>query len=480
MIKNLYIKRLLRKHLFFKAISLDKNKELSVDLRIWSYYNLGMYKTVSQFSSKKLKSKGLLSKIVSHAACGEFNISRELIKEFKNQKDYSKYIVKLADSLAPFMANEAIELISDLKPEPLYSSILLKLNRNKEANKKLSILIKNKNYRKKPEILLYYANSKDTITKNEKIKYLNMYLNLFKTPKIKLIDKSKNVNVMNLSSSHNDKYFDGPLVTILMTSYNIGERINTAIESILNQSYQNIELIIIDDASSDNTLDIIRTWEKQDKRVKLISLKVNVGTYVAKNIGLLKSKGAFITCHDSDDWSHPIKIETQVLPLIKNKNLIATIFSWIRIDDFGDYYARPIHPLMRINPSSLLFRKKEVLEKAGLWDCVRTGADSEFIARLKLVFGRLKIKKIKPALSFGAHRDNSLMTAEDTGYCEIGMSPQRLEYWESWSQWHIDNLSIGIKPKLDNTLLSKRTFTVPKTIMVPIEDIKSNLIDNNL
>lgn len=479
MIKKFYSKSLIRNYFFARAVASDRNNRLSNNLKVWAYYNLGMYETVSNFPVTNLKSRGLLAKVVSHAACGEFNESKELLNSFLQQKNQKKYIVKLADALCPYLPNEALGLISNIKPEPLYSSILLKLGQKEKAFIELEKLYKNKIYRKKPEIILYYSNSKNDLTVSEKIRYLNIYLNLYNIPKIKLINKSDNLNVMNIECAHKEKYLNGPLVSILMTAYNIGERISSAINSILNQTYENIELIIVNDCSTDNTIEIIRNWEKKDSRIKVIDLKKNVGTYVAKNIALLKSKGEYITCHDSDDWSHPVKIERQILPLIENRNLVATISSWIRIDDFGNYYARPVHPIARINPSSLMFRKKIVLEKAGLWDSVRTGADSEFIARLKIVFGRLKVKRIKETLAFGAHRYDSLMTAKDTGYCEVGMSPHRLEYWESWNKWHIEELRNKKKPTL-NISLKDRKFCVPEKIFVPYKDIKINLDDNDL
>lgn len=479
MIKILYPKGLIKSHYFAKAIANDRKDKLTDDSKAWAYYNLGMYKTVLTFPSKNLKEKGLVSKIISLAACGEFETTRILIKDYKKINN-KKYLIRLVDSLSPFMPKDALDLLPYNTNDLLYSSILLKLGEDKKAMSTLSPLVSTKRYRKKPEILLYFSNSKVNIETKRKLKFLNMYLNLHDIPKVKLKNKSETLSIGNISSSYKKQIFEGPPVTVIMTSYNIASRIDTAIESILKQSYKNIELIIVDDASTDNTVEIIKNWKKIDSRISLISLKTNVGTYVAKNIGLLKCTGEFVTCHDSDDWSHPIKIERQVLPLIKNKKLVATVSSWIRIDDLGNYYARPIHPLSRINPSSLMFRKNIVLNKAGLWDCVRTGADSEYIARLKLIFGRLKVKRIKEVLSFGAHREDSLMTAKDTGYCEIGMSPQRLEYWEFWGEWHINELSKGKKPKLGLNLLDKRKFQAPNNILVPIEDIKSNLIDNKL
>lgn len=450
MIKKLYSKKLIQKSFFAHGISVDKNNKLSIDTKAWTYYNLGMYKTVANLSANGLKTKGLLAKIVSHAACGDFDTAKILIHSFQEQKDSISYTTLLADALSPYMPHEALALISITKPEPLYSAILLKLEQRETAFERLYALIQDKSYRKKPEVLLYYSNAKETISNTEKVRYLNMYLNLFNIPKIKLIDKTKELSVINISLDYHEKIVDGPLVSIIMTSFNTGERIGTAIESILKQSYQNIELIIVDDASSDDTQDIISAWKHKDERIQTIVLEKNVGTYVAKNIGLKISQGEFITCHDSDDWSHPLKIERQVLPLIKNKHLVASISSWIRLDDFGRYYARPVHPLARQNPSSLMFRKKIVLEKAGVWDSVRTGADSEFIARLRIIFGRKNITKIKEVLAFGAHRENSLMTAQDTGYCHMGMSPKRLEYWELWNKWHIHMLSNKKQPKLNS------------------------------
>ena len=148
---------------------------------------------------------------------------------------------------------------------------------------------------------------------------------------------------------------------------------------------------------------------------------------------------------------------------------MATISSWVRLSDRGEYYARPVHPLMRQNPSSLMFRKEKVLKQAGIWDTVRTGADSEYIARLKLVFGRKKVKRIKEPLSFGAHREDSLMTSSETGYCDLGVSPQRLEYWEAWGHWHIDEVRKGKKPFISTDLLAERPFEAPRVIAVDKE-----------
>ena len=156
MIKKLYSKKLIQKSFFAHGISVDKNNKLSIDTKAWTYYNLGMYKTVANLSANGLKVKGLLAKIVSYAACGDFDTAKFLIHSFQEQKDSISYTTLLADALSPYMPHEALALISIIKPEPLYSAILLKLEQRETAFERLYALIKDKSYRKKPEVLLYY------------------------------------------------------------------------------------------------------------------------------------------------------------------------------------------------------------------------------------------------------------------------------------------------------------------------------------
>lgn len=102
------------------------------------------------------------------------------------------------------------------------------------------------------------------------------------------------------------------LVSIITPSYNSSKYVKKTIESVLNQTYQNWEMIIVDDCSSDNSNEIINEYTKQDSRIKLINLSKNVGAAMAKNTGLHKAKGRFIAFIDSDDIWHEKKLETQI------------------------------------------------------------------------------------------------------------------------------------------------------------------------
>gem|GEM_PF-2965132 len=262
----------------------------------------------------------------------------------------------------------------------------------------------------------------------------------------------------------------GPLVSVLMTSFNSADRVGAAVESLLAQTWQAIEIIVVDDASTDGTSARLAALAAHDARVRPVFLEQNVGTYAAKHVALQLAQGEFITCHDADDWSHPKKIELQLRPLLQNPGLVCTVSCWVRVTDDGRFYARQVFPLMRLNPSSPLFRRKQILERAGAWDVVRTGADSEFLERIKAVFGPKAVLRIGQPLALGSHRTGSLMTAEDTGYSAEGRSTSRQAYWDAWNQWHAAAKARGSTPWLPpNPVLAvtHRAFPAPADLQIP-------------
>lgn len=116
-------------------------------------------------------------------------------------------------------------------------------------------------------------------------------------------------------------------VSVVMAVYNGENFIQEAINSILSQSYNHYELIIINDASTDNTSKILD--EITDPRVKITHLSSNHGAAQALNIGIEHANGEWIAIHDADDISVPNRLETQIAHLSKRPELIA-IGSWIK------------------------------------------------------------------------------------------------------------------------------------------------------
>lgn len=102
------------------------------------------------------------------------------------------------------------------------------------------------------------------------------------------------------------------MISIITPSYNSSNYIAKTIESVINQSYAGWELIIVDDCSIDNSVEIINSYIIQDSRIRLIQLDKNFGAAVARNTGIENAKGQFIAFLDSDDFWHPEKLEKQL------------------------------------------------------------------------------------------------------------------------------------------------------------------------
>src|SRR5699024_6031039 len=106
---------------------------------------------------------------------------------------------------------------------------------------------------------------------------------------------------------------DQELVSVVLTAFRpAAEGLRTSIFSILNQSWQNIELIIVDDSSGPEYDHLYTELSEIDERVHVIKLPENQGTYNARNIGYQAATGIYITGQDDDDWSHPERIAHQV------------------------------------------------------------------------------------------------------------------------------------------------------------------------
>lgn len=113
---------------------------------------------------------------------------------------------------------------------------------------------------------------------------------------------------MKIESTHTH----APLVSILMTSYNREKYISQAIESVLNSTYENFELIIVDDVSTDNTVKIAQSYKYRDKRVKVFINKENLGDYPNRNKAASYAKGKYLKYVDADDMIYPYGLEQLV------------------------------------------------------------------------------------------------------------------------------------------------------------------------
>lgn len=131
------------------------------------------------------------------------------------------------------------------------------------------------------------------------------------------------------------------LVSIITPSFNSEKYIKETILSVQNQTYQNWEMIIIDDCSTDNTLNSINDIALQDPRIKIIALNKNVGSGIARNKGIDVAKGKYLTFIDADDIWNKNKIENQI-KFLKINHLYFTFCFYSLIDENSKNIAKYI------------------------------------------------------------------------------------------------------------------------------------------
>ncbi|OIJ11288.1 hypothetical protein BKP37_16520 [Anaerobacillus alkalilacustris] len=320
-----------------------------------------------------------------------------------------------------------------------------------------------------PDLYLAYANLEASLTK--RTAWINRALEHFQLSPISFIH-SETETVYDRLHSKKEKFTQKealPKVSVLIPTYNDEERIKTALNSILSQTWENLEVLVVDDCSTDGTIQVVEQYSKKDVRVKLIKAEKNGGAYVARNLALKEATGEFVTINDSDDWSHPEKIEKQVLNLMHNPTVIGNTSQQARATNDVKFYRRGKPGLYIFsNISSFMFRRHPVFEKIGYWDSVRFGADVEFIKRIKKVFGEKAVIDLETGpLSLQRQSPTSLTGNSAFGYQGFFMGARK-EYVESHETFH--ETRNDLRYEFPQQI---RPFPVPEP-MRPIKEAKIN------
>lgn len=193
---------------------------------------------------------------------------------------------------------------------------------------------------------------------------------------------------------------NNPLISIIIPTYNRADLLPETLDSVLRQTYQNWECIIVDDGSTDNTIEIANKFVHKDKRIRFYErpCERKPGGNGARNFGFLKSSGEYVKWLDSDDLiaENLLKNEAE---LILNKNSDLIVSSWIYFDSANTNFpernrlvkAAPKNGMDLLNkmgelgeftpPPSYLI-KREIVYLAGLWnENLRNNQDGEFSFR---------------------------------------------------------------------------------------------------
>jgi glycosyltransferase involved in cell wall biosynthesis len=191
-----------------------------------------------------------------------------------------------------------------------------------------------------------------------------------------------------------------PTVSVIIPTYNRAHLIGRAIQSVLDQTYPDFEIIVVDDASTDNTKEVISEFQNGDERIRYIRLDNNKGGAAARNTGINAAQGVYIAFQDSDDEWFPDKLRKQMTLFttapkevgvvytgfwrIENGNKIYIPWSWV-IKKNGNVHKELLNGNF-ITTQSIVTRK-ECLEKAGMFDeSLPRLQDWELAIRLSLYY----------------------------------------------------------------------------------------------
>ena len=203
---------------------------------------------------------------------------------------------------------------------------------------------------------------------------------------IELKDRSAPLTIDNVTAQAPPHPRCGEVkISVLMPAYNAEDTVATAIESVLDQTWTNLELIVVDDGSVDDTWSVIESLAGGDTRIIPLRHSRNRGAYAARNTALRQATGDLVTAHDSDDWSHPEKIARQAIALISGRE-VANATNKIRVCPRMRIANRPHGSFLNECYASLMF-SREMIVKLGGWDESRMAADDEFWKRLLLKHG---------------------------------------------------------------------------------------------
>lgn len=162
-------------------------------------------------------------------------------------------------------------------------------------------------------------------------------------------------------------------VSIITPVYNCENYIKETIENVINQTYTNWEMLLVDDCSTDKSEEIIKEYTNKDERVKYFKLKENSGAAIARNFALEKTTGRFIAYLDADDLWKNDKLEKQVKFMISN-NYVFTCTDYEKIDEEGKSLNKIIRIPERVNYN--LYLRNTIIQTVGVMvDTKTTGKE---------------------------------------------------------------------------------------------------------
>lgn len=320
--------------------------------------------------------------------------------------------------------------------------------------------------------------------------HLNRYLALFDLEPLTLaparkwrgLRREKVSRFLRLRARTPRRVETGPLVTVIMPAFNAEATLDFAARSVLNQTWRPLELILIDDASTDATPRIAERLARKDSRVRLLRNAVNVGPYVARNRAIQIAHGEFITGQDADEWAHPERIERQTAFMLADPNIKASHDMMLRmkkngrIPPYGQKDPAADSRILQRAWAGVFYERQFLNERLGYFDSLRFGADGELLARARRLLGEnFRVNRALGILSLDDPASLSRHPVHGVSR-KTGLSPVRLEYRNAYRAWH-ETLSPE-DARLPFPHYPRR-FPAPGAMLVPQEDIRQVMEDSH-
>lgn len=311
-----------------------------------------------------------------------------------------------------------------------------------------------------PDVMLARVNFQPTA--EGRVAWINATLARYGIEPVALLPDTGQPAYDRLTCAPLPKVSDGPRVSVLVAAYESEAMLPTALRSLQEQTWTNLEIIVIDDASpTPGTLDVAHRFAVTDPRIRVLRMDENGGAYVARNRGLDEATGEFVTLHDADDWSHPRKIETQVRFMEANPGVMGCTSEQARCTEALEFLKlRHTGGFVVFNTSSFLWRREPVRAELGYWDTVRFGADSEFMNRLRSVFGEEAVCAVPSGpLAFQRQTPDSVTSRESSSIDQMFFGARK-EYDEAQR-----NFLKTTKTKRYSGKLLDRPFPAPEAMV---------------
>lgn len=233
------------------------------------------------------------------------------------------------------------------------------------------------------------------------------------------------VEAADLSVTH------GPMVSVILTTYKPDrEDVLQSARSILGQTWQQLELLVVDDASPPEYSVVLREVEELDSRVRVLRMSENGGTYIARNAGIAEARGEFVTGQDADDWSHPQRIEVQAMDLLESPEVPGNQVYTVNMTEDLVRIRTGYSPFIPSAPTLMV--RTSIMRELGGYLPARKAADNELRDRVGAYTGT-KIHLIKLPLIFMRILPGSLSRAD---FRAGWQHPARRAFWSAYKTWH--------------------------------------------